>query len=172
MLPVFVEVLHSYDPSLFLQIVHEESSDCAVIKFGRVSLSDDTQCLAKSLGFNDGSWSAEFIGGGINEQFSERRNENLLKRSPLVIHALLVLVHQYYINIYIHIFLRIPKSRIIVNTIFVIHEAVVLHERQTVTIFAEFDARSEQIRPWQFTESSMGFPITRQFTGNGDRQCT
>jgi hypothetical protein len=27
-----------------------------------------------------------------------------LKRSPLVIHALLVLVHQYYINIYIYTF--------------------------------------------------------------------
>jgi len=76
MLPVFVEVLHSYDPSLFLQIVHEQSSDRAVVKFGRVPLGDDTQRLAKSLGFNDGSWSTEFIGGGIDEQFSERRNEN------------------------------------------------------------------------------------------------
>lgn len=70
-LPVLVKILHRYDSSLFLQIVDEKLSNRTVIKFSRIFLGNNPQRFAKRVGFNYGAWLAEFVGRGIDKQFSE-----------------------------------------------------------------------------------------------------
>lgn len=70
--PVLIEVPHRYDATLFSQIVHEKSSDGAVVEFRGVFLGDNSQRLAEFLGFNNRSWFTEFVSCGVDKQFSKR----------------------------------------------------------------------------------------------------